>query len=223
MRDFMSIIILAVIIAIAIAQDGGINLGECSNYAVFAQTAITFDGTVSTIGTGSLGVSPGTSITGNIIVRNGALLGAQSTSAIACLANKRTASLIASVKGSASNLEMSPASLIPIADLSGKTFSPGVYKSNESIIISDGSVTLSGNGVYIFQTAKSLYTSSWTKVVLEDGAEAANIYWSVGTQATLGANRYIYMCTYICVFMYVCIHVCMYTCKCENVNMYMYI
>jgi type VI secretion system secreted protein VgrG len=48
-------------------------------------------------------------------------------------------------------------------------------------------VTLDGDGVYIFQAATSLTTASVTKILLKNGAKAANIYWSVGTQATLGS------------------------------------
>jgi uncharacterized repeat protein (TIGR01451 family) len=78
----------------------------------------------------------------------------------------------------------------PIAvagDLSGQTLTPGLYNSTSSLGIT-GTLTLNGaaNSVFIFQVANSLTTGTGSSVVLAGGVTAANIFWQVGSSATLG-------------------------------------
>jgi uncharacterized protein YdgA (DUF945 family) len=83
------------------------------------------------------------------------------------------------------------AAVLP-GDLSGLTFAPGVYKNSSSVELTAGNVTLDGQGnadaVFIFQIGSTLTTIGSTKVILAGGAQAQNIYWQVGTSATLGTN-----------------------------------
>jgi hypothetical protein len=55
-----------------------------------------------------------------------------------------------------------------------------------------GTVTLDGGGnanaVWIFQIATGLTTLGSSNVVLAGGAQAHNIFWQVGSSATLGTN-----------------------------------
>src|SRR6185369_11473621 len=44
------------------------------------------------------------------------------------------------------------------------------------------------NAVWIFQMASTLVTTTGRQVILSGGAQAANIYWQVGSSATIGAN-----------------------------------
>jgi hypothetical protein len=59
-------------------------------------------------------------------------------------------------------------------------------------MLSSGNVTLDAQGdsnaVFLFQMGSTLTTGSGTQVVLSGGAKAANIYWQVGSSATLGTN-----------------------------------
>ena len=71
-------------------------------------------------------------------------------------------------------------------NMAGKTLTPGLYKSTSSLEIEGGDLTLSGNGVYIFQIASTLTLTSTSRIVLSGGATAANIFWQVGSSATLG-------------------------------------
>lgn len=71
-------------------------------------------------------------------------------------------------------------------NLAGLTFTPGVYKSTSTLQITGGDVTLAGNGVYIFQIASGLTVNSTARVLLKGGAQAANVFWQVGSSATLG-------------------------------------
>ena len=77
-------------------------------------------------------------------------------------------------------------------NLGGKTLRPGLYKSTSSLEISSGDLTLDAkgdpNGVFIFQMASTLTTTSGRAVVLIGGAKSTNVFWQVGSSATLGTT-----------------------------------
>lgn len=77
-------------------------------------------------------------------------------------------------------------------NIGGLTLTPGLYKSSGSLEISSGDVTFDAlgnpNAVFIIQIASSLNTTSGRKVILTGGALASNIFWQVGTSATLGTT-----------------------------------
>ena len=76
--------------------------------------------------------------------------------------------------------------------LGGLTLPPGLYKSTSSLAISSGDLTLDAQGdanaVFIFQMASTLTTTSGRAVVLIGGAQASNVFWQVGSSATLGTT-----------------------------------
>jgi hypothetical protein len=74
-------------------------------------------------------------------------------------------------------------------ELGGTSPAPGVYAAGTFAIT--GILTLNGNAtdVWIFQTATTLITADNSKIVLI-GAKATNVYWVVGSSATLGAGSY---------------------------------
>jgi hypothetical protein len=76
-------------------------------------------------------------------------------------------------------------------DLVGKTLTAGVYTSTSSLANS-GDLTLDAQGnpnaVFIFQIASTLITGSGSHVILANGALACNVFWQVGSSATLGTN-----------------------------------
>ena len=84
------------------------------------------------------------------------------------------------------DLPCPPANAI-VANLGGTTKLPGVYCTASSIGVS-GTLTLDGNGnpnaVFVFQAGTSLVTAG--DIVLINGAQARNVYWQVGSSATLG-------------------------------------
>jgi type VI secretion system secreted protein VgrG len=81
------------------------------------------------------------------------------------------------------------------ADLTGLTLAPGVYQTT-----SDGALTLTGtltlnaqgnaSAVFIFQTGSSLITGTSSTVVLTNGASACNVFWQVGSSATLDGSTF---------------------------------
>jgi hypothetical protein len=75
-------------------------------------------------------------------------------------------------------------------------FTPGVYTSITSILISDD-LTLDGQGdpnaSFVFQSASTLTTADGSigthpRILLTNGAKASNVWWQVGSSATLGTN-----------------------------------
>ena len=160
-----------------------VDIGTCKNFAVQAETDITFGGTLTTINSGDIGVSPGTSITGNYRLVTGT---AHSNDAQAkqCTSDMQVAYTQA---------QSQKCTNIIASDLSGQRLIPGVYCTpSGKFIISAGSVTLDALGnpysEWVFQTVETLITAGATSVVLADGARAENVYWAIGSSATLGAS-----------------------------------
>ncbi|MCW5941746.1 MAG: Ig-like domain-containing protein [Fimbriimonadaceae bacterium] len=160
---------------------GTIDLGAASTYAVLAGSTVTNAG--PTVINGDLGLSPGSAVVGFPPGRvNGSI---QAGNAVAAKAKSDllTGQLEASSRLGAATLP---------GNLSGLTFTPGLYKNSTSVMLTAGNVTLDAQGdsdaVFIFQMGSTLTTSTGTQVVLAGGTKATNVYWSVGTSATLGVN-----------------------------------
>jgi type VI secretion system secreted protein VgrG len=77
------------------------------------------------------------------------------------------------------------------ADLTGLTLKPGVYNSASSIGLT-GALTLDAGGdpnaVFVFQAGSTLTTGSGSQINLINGAQSCNIFWQVGSSATLGTG-----------------------------------
>ncbi|MFH2141620.1 MAG: ice-binding family protein [Bacteroidota bacterium] len=77
-------------------------------------------------------------------------------------------------------------------NIGGLTLTPGLYKSSGSLEISSGDLTFDAKGdanaIFIIQIASTLKTTSGRKVILSGGALASNIFWQVGTSATIGTT-----------------------------------
>jgi hypothetical protein len=77
-------------------------------------------------------------------------------------------------------------------NLGGLTLTNGLYKSATSLAISSGDLTLDAlgdtNAVWIFQMGTTLVTTVGRQVILSGGAQAANVFWQVGSSATIGGS-----------------------------------
>src|SRR4029077_7825213 len=75
--------------------------------------------------------------------------------------------------------------------LGGLTLVPGVYSFSTSAQLT-GALTLDGQGnsaaVWVFQIGSTLTTASGSSVVLMNGANPCNVFWQVGSSATLGST-----------------------------------
>jgi Ice-binding-like len=85
---------------------------------------------------------------------------------------------------------LTPTSQI-VADLGGQTLTPGVYNAGASIGLG-GVLTLDAagdpNAVFVFQAGSTLITDVGSSIDLIRGARACNVYWQVGSSATLGTD-----------------------------------
>ena len=77
-------------------------------------------------------------------------------------------------------------------ELGGTTLIPGVYNSASGTFGITGTVTLDGQGdpnaVFIFQMESTLVTASSSVVFLTNGTHSCNVFWQVGSSATIGTS-----------------------------------
>lgn len=171
---------LAVPSASAGAPTASPTLGTAAGYSVLAGSAVTNTG--PSVLSGELGVSPGSAITG---FPPGLAHGA--THATDAAASQAQNDLTIAYNDAAS---AKTTATVP-GNLGGETLTPGVYTSASSMMLT-GTVTLNGEGnpgaIFIFQAGSTVVTASSSRVVLENGAQACNVYWQVGSSATLGTS-----------------------------------
>jgi type VI secretion system secreted protein VgrG len=182
----VSFLAAALLPAFTSAVEPTVRRGTSATYGVLAGTTITNTGTTSLSGTAGadIGLSPGTSFTGSASVTNtpGTI---NLTNAAAATAQLDLTTAYGDVAGA------TPATVLP-TDLVGRTILPGIYNSAAGDFANSGSITFdaggNANAVFIFQAASTLITSESSTMVLAGGAQACNIYWQVGTSATLGVD-----------------------------------
>jgi hypothetical protein len=158
-----------------------VNLGAATPYAVLAGTTITNTG--PTVITGDVGLSPGTAITG---FPPGLASGSVTSADAASLAAQNSSTAAFGVASGET-----PFTAVAAGTLGGMTLVPGVYQAASALSLT-GTLTLNAGGdadaVFIFQAGSSLTTASSSSVVLEGGAQACNVFWTVGSSATLGTS-----------------------------------
>jgi len=162
------------------AAAAALALSSDDTFAVLGGTTVTNTG--SSVINGDLGLSPGTSVTG---FPPGTVSGTQHiTDGPAAQAQT---DLTTAYNSAASQTPTGSIS----ADLGGQTLAPGVYKSGSSIGL-NGALTLDAGGdpnaVFIFQAGSTLTTGSGSTINLVNGAQACNVFWQVGSSATLGTS-----------------------------------
>jgi len=92
-------------------------------------------------------------------------------------------------------LAATPSTGDPGANLGGLTLAPGVYKpAGGSLLITGSDLTLdaqgNANAVFIFQMASTLTVGAAAaprSIILINGAQAKNVFWQVGSSATINA------------------------------------
>ncbi len=157
-----------------------VNLGTAVNFAILAGSGITNTGPTTIIG--DVGTLPTTTETGfgtvTIIGTNHA------GDAVTQMAKT---DLVTAYNDAAGR---TPATAVS-GNIGGQTLTPGVYNSSSSLGIT-GTLTLDAQGdpnaVFIFQIGSTLTTASGSSVVLINGAQACNIFWQLGSSATLGTG-----------------------------------
>ena len=156
-----------------------IDLGTAAGYAVLAGSTVTSTG--PTIVSGDLGLSPGTSVTGFPPgLMNGGVQKVANPAAV-----QAKSDLTAAYDEAAGQ---APATPVAASTLGGLTLTPGVYSGGALDLT--GTLTLDAQGdsgaVFVFQAASTLITASASRVQLVNGASPCNVFWQVGSSATLG-------------------------------------
>ena len=163
----------------ALGAAATVGLGTGASFSVLGGSTVTNTGPTTMFG--DLGLSPGSSVTGAPHV-----LGQTHVDDAVAIGAKNA--LTTAYDNAASR----PSNGSAGTDLAGQTFLPGVRTASSSLLLSSGSVTLNAQGdpnaVFIFQIGSTLITGSSTTVLLVNGAQACNVFWQVGSSATLGTG-----------------------------------
>lgn len=170
-----------------------VNLRSTTGFAILAGALISNVPTSSV--TGNIGLSPAarsfitgfglTEVTGNIYAADDL-----SPAGVPALLTEAKGDLTIAYNDAAAR---SAFDIVLLAgNLGGLTLTPGLYTSTGSLEISSGDLTFdakgNANAVFIIQMASTFTMTSGRQMILSGGAKASNIFWQVGTSATLGTT-----------------------------------
>ena len=177
------LISLSIYSAASYAAGPVIHQGTTTSYAVLAGSAITNTGSTVISGTAGsdLGVSTGSSI-GGFPPGTAGVQHSNDASAIAAQTSLTTAF----------NDTNAPVATVIPADLNAQILHAGSYKTGSSFANS-GTVTFDAQGdpnaIFVMQSPSSTITTATSStMLLTNGAQACNIFWAIGSSATLGVN-----------------------------------
>ncbi|MBI2416750.1 MAG: DUF3494 domain-containing protein [Ignavibacteriales bacterium] len=181
LHGFFTLLIVALVIPVVCFAQTTVNLGTASSFAVLAAAGIsntggtTLNGDIGSYPTATItGFPPGT-FTGTNHLGDATTQGAMTDLNIAYFdaADRAGASTIGT-------------------ELGGSTLTAGIYSSGSGTFGLTGTLTLDGqnnaDAVFIFQMATTFTTTANSSIVLINGAMWSNIFWQVGSSATLGTN-----------------------------------
>ncbi|MCL4546043.1 MAG: ice-binding family protein [Chloroflexi bacterium] len=157
-------------------------LGSAQSFAVLGGATVTNTG--ATTVNGNLGVSPGSAVTGFPpgTVVDGTI---HKTDALAAQAQTDTTTAYNDLAGQPCTANLTG------QDLGGKTLTAGVYCFSSSAQLT-GALTLNAqsnaNAVFVFKIGSTLTTASGSSVLLINGGSPCNVYWQIGSSATIGTT-----------------------------------
>ena len=166
------------------AHAAPVDLATASPFVVLAGSTATNTG--PSVLNGDLGVSPGTALVGFGLpaVVNGA------THANDAVASQAQADLTTAYDVAAGQ-PVAPANDLTGTDLGNRTLTAGAYRYATSAQLT-GALTLDAQGdpraQFVFEIGSTLTTASASSVVLINGASPCNIFWQVGSSATIGTT-----------------------------------
>lgn len=164
--------------------DGPVDLGTSAAFGVLGADTVTNTG--PSVINGDIGVSPGTAITGFAGAPDGIYTGAL----------HQTDATAGGAQSDVTTAYNTAASLTPttsgVAELDGLSLGPGVYAGGALSLANNGVLTLAGSAssVWVFQAASTLTIGSGSHIVVTGGATSCNVFWNVGSSATLGTTSH---------------------------------
>jgi Ice-binding-like/PEP-CTERM motif len=178
---YLALSFLLLPLSVLSAYANSITLGTAASFGVLAGSTVTNTG--SSVIAGNVGVWPGTAITGFPPGIAGGTIYAGD--AVANTAQNDLKTAYDSAEG------MSPTATLTGKDLGGMTLTPGVYFFASSAQLT-GTLTLNTlgnpNAVFVFQIGSTLTTATSSSVVFANSLTDKNVFWQVGSSATLGTT-----------------------------------
>ncbi|MDT4962479.1 MAG: hypothetical protein QOF87_2126 [Pseudonocardiales bacterium] len=160
------------------AAEAPVDMGLATSYAVVGGQTVTNTG--PSVIHGDLGVSPGSAAPGFGGPPSGLVINGTIHTADAEAAGAQSAAGIAyrDISTRAKTADVGP-------ELGGQTLPSGVYDGGTLKLT--GALTLNGNSaaVFIFRAASTLITAPGSSVKFIGGANACNVFWQIGSSATL--------------------------------------
>ena len=180
-------LLLTTLVALMLASNAqaavpSVPMGTADPFAILAGSTITNTG--NSVINGELGLHPGTAVTG---FPPGTVTGAQHISDAVALQAKTD--LVTAYMDAAGR----PLTATSAPDVGGQSLASGVYRTGSVPSLGlTGNLTLDAQGdpsaVFIFQIESTLVTATDSSVSLINGAQACNVFWQVGSSATLGTR-----------------------------------
>jgi len=171
----VALMIPAVAVSQPYANPALVDLGTAINYRALAgNTTLTVGATCTVTGNVAAGVltNNGT-VTGTADIGNGAF-----STAVSDLSTVKL------------DLFNRAADATPVVELGGQNLGRGVYSAGTFAITNGSALTLTGTAtdIFIFKMTTTLTTNAACVVTLAGGALASNVYWEVGTAATIDGD-----------------------------------
>ena len=177
------LVVGALVVAFVGTAESAGRLGTAESFAVLGGSTVTNTGSTTVIG--NLGVSPGNAVTGFAPTGPGSVTGGtiHVNDGVAIQAQSDEVTAATTLGNMACTQDLTG------TDLGGLTLTPGVYCFSSSAQLT-GTLTLdaenTADALFVFKIGSTLTTASGSSVAMINGASACNVYWKVGSSATLG-------------------------------------
>jgi len=197
-RNIVAIFIVSAIATSVALSIPPVNLGSTSNFVVLAGAGIT--GIPPVAITGDVGLSPaagsfiagfdGSNVTGTLYVVDASGPAGSVVNSILLQTAKSDLTIAYNDAAGRTPVPTGPFLNPGSSNIGGLNLVAGLYKFTSACDITGSDVTLTGSAtdVWIFQIGTALNVGSGIKVTLSGGALASNIFWQVGTSATIGTT-----------------------------------
>jgi type VI secretion system secreted protein VgrG len=159
--------------------------GTTTTYGVLAGSTITNTGPTTISGTagGDVGLFPGTAYTGS---------GSVTITGTSHITDSAASIAQTDLVTAYNDLGVPSPTILSSPDLAGRRLLAGTYAATAGTLANSGNVILDAQGdptaVFVFQAASTAITSVGSTMTLANGAQACNVYWRVGSSATIGVN-----------------------------------